>query len=130
MDGRRDYHTERCRLEKDKYHIISSMLNLKYNKKQKRTHRHRKQTYGYKRGELCGRRQKLVWDCRCKQLCMKYRDLLYSTGTIVNKRSEVAQLCLTLCDHVNCSLPGSSIHGIFQTRILDWVNISFSGDSS
>ena len=35
--------------------------------------------------------------------------------------SEVAQLCLTLCDSVDCSLPGSSLHGILQARILEWV---------
>ena len=35
-----------------------------------------------------------------------------------------AQLCLTLCDLLECSLPGSSVHGIFQARILDWVAIS------
>ena len=33
--------------------------------------------------------------------------------------SKVAQLCLTLCDPVDCSLPGSSIHGIFQARVLE-----------
>ena len=38
--------------------------------------------------------------------------------------SEVAQLCLTLCDPMDCSLPGLSIHGIFQARILEWVAIS------
>ena len=42
------------------------------------------------------------------------------------KESEVAQPCLTLCDPVDCSLPGSSIHGILQARILKWVAISFS----
>ena len=42
------------------------------------------------------------------------------------KESEVTQLCLTLCDPMDCSLPGSSIHGIFQARILEWVAISFS----
>ena len=42
------------------------------------------------------------------------------------KESEVAQLCPTLCDPMNCSLPGSSVHGIFQARILEWVAISFS----
>ena len=42
--------------------------------------------------------------------------------------SEVAQSCLTLCDPVHCSLPGSSIHEILQARILEWVAISFSGD--
>ena len=40
----------------------------------------------------------------------------------------VAQSCLTLCDPMNCGLPGSSVHGIFQARILEWVAISFSGD--
>ena len=35
--------------------------------------------------------------------------------------SEVAQSCPTLCDPMNCSLPGSSIHGIFQARVLEWV---------
>ena len=40
------------------------------------------------------------------------------------------QLCLTLCDPVDCSLPGSSIHGILQARILERVAISFSRGSS
>ena len=40
--------------------------------------------------------------------------------------SEVAQSCLTLCNLVDCSLPGSSVHGIFQARVLEWVAISFS----
>ena len=44
--------------------------------------------------------------------------------------SEVAQSCPTLCDPMNCSLPGSSVHGIFQTRVLEWVAISFSRRSS
>ena len=46
------------------------------------------------------------------------------------KWSEVAQLCPTLCNPMNCSLPGSSVHGIFQARILEWVAISFSRGSS
>ena len=40
--------------------------------------------------------------------------------------SEVAQSCPTLCDPLDCSLPGFSIHGILQARILEWVTISFS----
>ena len=40
--------------------------------------------------------------------------------------SEVAQLCQTLCDPMDSSLPGSSIHSIFQARVLEWVAISFS----
>ena len=39
------------------------------------------------------------------------------------KESEVAQSCPTLCDPVACSLPGSSVHGILQARILEWVAI-------
>ena len=38
----------------------------------------------------------------------------------------VTQLCLTLCDPVDCSLPDSSDHGIFQSRILEWVTIPLS----
>ena len=44
--------------------------------------------------------------------------------------SEVAQWCLTLCDPMDCSPPGSSIHGIFQARVLEWVAIAFSRGSS
>ena len=44
--------------------------------------------------------------------------------------SEVAQSCPTLCDPVDCNLPGSSVHGILQARILEWVAISFSRGSS
>ena len=46
------------------------------------------------------------------------------------KESEVAQSCLTLCDPRDCSPPGSSVHGIFQARVLEWVAISFSRGSS
>ena len=41
-------------------------------------------------------------------------------------KSEVVQLCLTVCDPMDCSPPGSSAHGIFQARILEGVAISFS----
>ena len=40
-----------------------------------------------------------------------------------------AQSCLSLCDPMDCSLPGSSVHGILQTRILQWVARSFSRGS-
>ena len=43
---------------------------------------------------------------------------------------EVAQFCPTLCNPMDCSLPRSSIHGIFQARILAWIAISFSRKSS
>ena len=44
--------------------------------------------------------------------------------------SEVAQSCPTLCDPIDCSLPGSSVHGIFQAIVLEWIAISFSRGSS
>ena len=54
--------------------------------------------------------------CHFLLLCMK-----------VKSESEVAQLCRTLSDPMDCSLPGSSIHGIFQARVLEWGAIAFSG---
>ena len=46
----------------------------------------------------------------------------------VKGESEVAQSCLTLSEPMDCSLPGSSIHGIFQARVLEWGAIAFSGE--
>ena len=44
----------------------------------------------------------------------------------VKSESEVAQSCLTLSHPMDCSLPGSSVHGIFQSRVLEWGAIAFS----
>ena len=44
----------------------------------------------------------------------------------VKNKSQVAQSCPTLCDPMDCSLPGSSVHGIFQARVLEWGAIAFS----
>ena len=44
----------------------------------------------------------------------------------VKSESEVAQLCLTLSDPMDCSPPGSSFHGIFQAKVLEWVAIAYS----
>ena len=44
----------------------------------------------------------------------------------VKSESEVAQSCPTLCDPMDCSLPGSSVHEIFQARVLEWGAIAFS----
>ena len=51
--------------------------------------------------------------CHCLLQCMK-----------VKSESEVAQSCLTLSDPMVCSLPGSSVHGIFQARVLEWGAIA------
>ena len=53
--------------------------------------------------------------CHCRLQCMK-----------VKSESEVAQSCPTLSDPMDCSLPGSSFHGIFQARVLEWGAIAFS----
>ena len=60
-----------------------------------------------------------IYMCVCVCVCV-----------CVKSESEVAQLCLTLSDTTDCSLPGSSVHGVFQARILEWVAISFSRGSS
>jgi len=44
----------------------------------------------------------------------------------VKGESEVAQSCPTLSDPMDCSLPGSSVHGVFQARVLEWGAIAFS----
>ena len=44
----------------------------------------------------------------------------------VKSESEVAQSCPTLSNPMDCSLPGSSVHGIFQARVLEWGAIAFS----
>ena len=46
------------------------------------------------------------------------------------EKSKVAQSCLIPCNFMDCSLPGSSVHRIFQARVLEWVAISFSKGSS
>ena len=55
--------------------------------------------------------------CHCLLQCMK-----------VKSESEVAQSCQTLQDPMDHSLPGSSVHGIFQARVLEWGAVAFSGE--
>ena len=66
------------------------------------------------------------WDSPGKNTGVGCQFLLQSMK--VKNESEVAQSCLTLSDPMDCSLPGSSVHGIFQTRILEWGSIAFSDD--
>ena len=54
-------------------------------------------------------------DCHFRRQCMK-----------VKSESKVAQLCLTLSDPMDFSPPGSSVHGIFQARVLEWGAIALS----
>ena len=48
----------------------------------------------------------------------------------LESESEITHSCPTLCDPMGCSLPGFSVHAIFQARVLEWVAISFSWGSS
>ena len=56
--------------------------------------------------------------------------LLHLLNRVPTPMSEVAQSCPTLCGPTDCSPPGSSLHGILQATILEWVAISFSRGSS
>ena len=49
---------------------------------------------------------------------------------LLKSESDVAQSCPTLSDPMDCSPPGSSVHGVFQARVLEWGAISFSRGSS
>jgi len=64
------------------------------------------------------------WDCPGKNTGVGCHFLLQCMK--VKRENEVAQSCPTLSDPMDCSLPGSSIHGIFQSRVLEWGAIAFS----
>ena len=59
------------------------------------------------------------------------RDLLWIKGGVIGGLAATAkslQLCLTLCNPVDCSLPASSVRGILQARTLEWVAMPFPSD--
>ena len=64
------------------------------------------------------------WDSPGKNIGVGCHFLLQCMK--VKREREVAQSCPTLSDPMDCSSPGSSIHGIFQARVLEWVAIAFS----
>src|SRR5574340_308786 len=64
------------------------------------------------------------WDSPGKNTGVGCRFLLQCMK--VKSEREVAQLCLTLSSPMDCSLPGSSVHGIFQARVLEWFAIACS----
>ena len=76
---------------------------------------------------------RLCFGCtvQCIGICCHLGPGLYlrpwfTCEVLTLKVSEVAQSCPTLCDPMDCSPPGSSVHGILQARILEWVAISFT----
>ena len=76
--------------------------------------------------------------CKCRLYIVTFFHRLqlwrrYEVGQITlqwYQSTKIAQSCPTLCDRMDCSLPGFSVHGIFQARVLEWVAISFSRRSS
>ena len=64
------------------------------------------------------------WDSQGKNTGVGCHFLLQCMK--VKSENEVAQSCPTLSDPMDCSLPGSSVHGIFQARVLEWGAIAFS----
>ena len=68
------------------------------------------------------------WDSPGKNTGVGCRFLLQCMK--VKSESEVAQSCSTLCGPMDCSPPGSSVHGIFQARVLEWGAITFSENSA
>ena len=69
-------------------------------------------------------------DQTCVSLSLALAGGFFTTSGTWERKSEVTQTCPTLCDSVDCSPPGFSIHGVFQARMLEWVAISFSRGSS
>ena len=62
--------------------------------------------------------------------CMSSLYILDISPLLNKVKVKVAHLCLTLCDPLDCSPPGSSVHEVFQARILEWVAIPFPRGSS
>ena len=80
---------------------------------------------------------RLCFGCtvQCMKICCHLGPGLYlqsgfTLEGLTLKVSEVIQSCPTLCDPMDCSLPGSSVHGSLQARILEWVAISFTNEIS
>ena len=73
---------------------------------------------------MAARQAPRPWDSPGKNTGVGFHFLLQCVK--VKSESEVAQLCPTLSDPMDCSLPGASVHGIFQARVLEWGAIAFS----
>ena len=95
----------------------------------------------YMLARVCRERGTLLWECKLKQPLWRtvwrflkklktelpYDSSIPLLGMYPESESEVAQSCLTLRDPMDCSPPGSSVHKIFQARVLEWGAIAFAG---
>ena len=90
------------------------------------THRLRAQSHKTDSTSQANHKSRLLPVPLTNQLQIGSSPFLQTSVTSQGCYLEVAQSCLTLCDPMDCSQPGSSVHGIFQARVLEWVAISFS----
>ena len=84
---------------------------------------------GWRNGDINNQDKKKIYSWNEQGFFWESNFIILRTSSEV-KWSEVAQSCPTLCDPMDCSLPGSSVHGIFQAIVLEWIAISFSRGSS
>ena len=88
---------------------------------------------GFRKGRVT--RDQITSICWIMQKAREFQENIYfcfidyAKAFDCVKWSEVAQLCPTLCDPMGCSLPGSSVCGVFQAIVLEWIAISFSRGS-
>ena len=112
MNGPRDCQTDGvCQEEKNKYCMLLLLS-------------HSSCVWALRPRELTPTRLLCPWDSLGKNNAVGCHFLLQLME--VKSENEVAQSCQTLSDPMDCSPPGSSIHGIFQGRVLEWADISFS----
>ena len=119
--------SSRIRIQEHNPIAVSSLSDLLWTSPQ----RGRKQVSGQKFSpdlEDSRRKSKVSWgpDLHARVGGVK----IHQPRTIRGTCFVVFQSCLTLCKSMDCSPPGSSVHGILQTRILEWVAIPFSRGSS
>ena len=121
--------------------MASVLINQKFGQEQTRTRRilcgydfrYRRCVYKVRMLKMVSKSSEAkqeVWNGFFFTVLRKNQTCWHLDLRFLSTRSEVVQSCLTLCDPMDCSLSGSSIHGIFQARVLEWVVISFSKGSS
>ena len=141
MDAPRDYHTKCGRPDRERqipYDIIY-MWNLKYDTNE--IIYESKTDSQTQRPDLWLPRRKgqgagMDWESGISRCTLVYTEwinnkfLLCSTGRYIQYIALVTQSCPALCDPMDCSLVGSSVHGILQARVLEWIAIPFFKGSS
>ena len=88
-------------------------------------------THTWKQGHCINKQRKVYmyrhrYVCLCTQICIHARTYSLLQHAAAAAAVKSLQSCPTLSDPMDCSLPGSSIHGIFQARVLEWGAIAFS----